>query len=193
MLQQALDKLVQLIDEAGSLNIPDARTAALSTCGNNKQPSVRIINIQKVSIEGLVFFANRNSGKVIQLDQNPNAGLCFYWPGLGEQVIVDGVVERQSGEVSDKHWSKRSRDQQVVAWSSEQGTPAESAISTKEKAKAVRSDSGFSPLNRHPDWDAYYLRPSRIEFWHTSGRRANQRVLYRVGAAGEWEKELINP
>lgn len=193
LYQKALDRLTRLLEDAGHRGVSEPDTAALATAAADARPSVRMITVLAVEAEGIVFLANRASGKGLQLAQNPRAALCFYWPVLKEQVIVEGQVEIQADAVSDASWQRRLREGQMVAWAAEQSQPSAEKGDVQKRLSSFRAEADFDRIARHPDWQAYRIIPDRIEFWPTGWQRARERVRFCGGEHGEWICELLNP
>jgi pyridoxamine 5'-phosphate oxidase len=80
---------------------PDATAVALATADATGAPSVRMVLLKAVDEAGFVFFTNYESRKARELDVNPRAALCFYWPTIGVQVRVEGGVERVTAAESE--------------------------------------------------------------------------------------------
>lgn len=188
----ALQRLQELMVEARSRGVHDIDAAALATAGD-AGPSVRMVNVLAVEEAGLLFFANVNSGKARQLESNPRAALCFYWPSLGEQVVVEGPVLQQSEEESDRYWHRRVRESQLVAWASRQSEFAVNRGQTRERMKEGRKAFGFEHVPRHADWRAYRLQPERIEFWPAGWARAHERIRYVRDDSGKWTQQWLQP
>lgn len=191
--QEASARLAQLIENAALSGVEEPDIAALATAGDDARPSVRMITVLAVEDRGIVFLASRSSGKGRQLEQNPRAALCFNWPVLKEQVIVEGAVQVESEEESERYWQRRAREGQMVAWAADQSEPSARKGEVKESVSAVRSELSAERVARHPDWLAYRIIPDRIEFWPTGWQRARERICYRLGETNGWEKILINP
>ncbi len=192
LYRQALERLRQLIDEALARGIEDPHSASLATADSSARPSVRTIYVVAVEEAGLLFFANLKSGKGRQLQENPQAALCFFWPALQEQVLIEGAVVAQSAEASDHYWRRRPREAQLAAWASDQSGAAQSP-QAREQARHREQGSGFEPIARHSDWVAFRLQPERIDFWPSGWQRLRERVRYQQDADGRWSKLSLNP
>jgi pyridoxamine 5'-phosphate oxidase len=188
----ALERLNGLITEGWRRDLREANTAALATADTNARPSVRIVNILSIEERGLSFVANTKSGKSRQLRVNPWASLCFYWPELEEQVIVEGAVLQEDEEVSDIYWNKVPREKQIYTRVDKEKLPSESPGALREKVTEDWPLSGFAPIERPADWRAFTLAPERIEFWPFGWRRAQERIHYSRTNDGEWYKELLS-
>ncbi|GMP54679.1 hypothetical protein CsSME_00019761 [Camellia sinensis var. sinensis] len=68
---------------AASLKEPNAM--ALSTAGKDGKPSSRMVLLKGVDKDGFVWYTNYESQKALEISENPNASLLFYWDGLHRQ------------------------------------------------------------------------------------------------------------
>ena len=78
--------------------ITEPTAAALATATTSGIPSVRMILLKGLDERGFVFYTNLKSRKSIELEQNPNAALDFYWMPLERQVRIEGKVEPLNDE-----------------------------------------------------------------------------------------------
>ena len=192
-IEKVMAELRTLIDEVLRRGLPDANSAALATTNKSGQPSVRVVYIQSVETSGLVFFANSRSGKGLQLEQNPQAAVCFYWPGLQHQVTLEGDVEMLSDADSSAYWSKRPREAQLGAWASEQAEPVQDKGQRKAQLSKLKKEFSFENAPRPVHWRAYRIHPTRIEFWPSGWGRLRARTLYQKRPDGTWTEQMENP
>jgi pyridoxamine 5'-phosphate oxidase len=193
LLHQAMDEIKALIQEAERRDIPDANGASLATADSSGKPSVRIVYVQQVDPDGLVFFANIQSGKGQQIQQNPHVAICFFWPALQRQVIVEGPVNILPEAESDVYWRKRPRESQLAAWASEQSEPLSGKGDLGEKLAHYKKEFNFESAPRPPNWRAFCVQPARLEFWRTGWHQLRARTKYEKNADGEWTTEIENP
>ena len=113
LLAEALQKLTDALEEASATDAPEPYIMSLATVDGDGKPSVRSILLANVNEQGLLFFVNKKSGKGIQLANNPNVGMCFFWPSLNLQVVVDGVAQQEAEAEANRIWSKRARANQL--------------------------------------------------------------------------------
>jgi pyridoxamine 5'-phosphate oxidase len=167
-------------------------SVALATADAAGAPSVRMVLLKDVDARGFVFFTNYDSRKARELQENPRAALCFFWPSLVTQVRVEGVVERVAAAESDAYFGTRPRDSQLAAWASRQSAPVASReeLLARYAEAAARFEGG--PVPRPPFWGGYRLDPNRIEFWRADVARLHHRTCFLRGAFS-WEVEILQP
>ncbi len=185
LLQEALER-------AGASSRFDATAAALATADAAGRPSVRMVLVKRVDARGLAFFTNLRSRKARDIAENAHAALCFHWPGLLEQVRVEGPVAALPDADADAYFATRPRASQIGAWASRQSEPL--ASRDELDAAASREDARFAgkAVPRPPWWGGYLVVPERFEFWRGAEGRLHHRTLYVRTPAG-WEASLLQP
>ena len=170
----------------------DTAPASLATADAQGHPSVRIVLIRHIDERGFVFHTNYTSRKGRELDENPHASLCFYWPTLDEQIRIEGTVARLPADESDAYFYARPRGSQLGAWASEQSAVLPSRETLESKYRSIEERFRDTPVPRPPFWGGYRLTPSRIEFWYGRPDRLHDRVRYTRGKDG-WQIERLYP
>ncbi len=171
----------------------DATAVALATAQADGRPSVRMVLLKGVDAHGFVFFSNYQSRKAGQLQENPYAAMCFYWPTLDIQVRAEGAVEKVSTAESDEYFNSRPRGSQLAAWSSQQSAVlAERAELLRRYAEVEQRFAG-QEVARPPFWGGYRLVPDRVEFWQSEPYRMHDRLLYLREGQGGWRRERLFP
>ena len=64
--------------EAVSAGLPEPNAMSLATVDQNAKPSVRMVLLKGFDEQGLTFFTNYKSRKGVQLENNPQAAVCFH-------------------------------------------------------------------------------------------------------------------
>ncbi|HKA87781.1 MAG TPA: pyridoxamine 5'-phosphate oxidase [Haliangiales bacterium] len=187
-----ISRFQDAFDRARAASTSDPTAAALATADESGAPSVRMVLLKHADERGFVFYTNRTSRKGAEIDKNPRAALCFYWPELGEQVRVEGTIEQVSDAESDAYFKTRPRESQLGAWASRQSRQLESRDILLERFQDLGEEYDGKPIPRPPWWGGYRVRPRRIEFWRHGDYRLHERELYVRGEGG-WLHVLLNP
>jgi pyridoxamine 5'-phosphate oxidase len=170
----------------------DTAPVALATADASGRPSVRMVLLRGIDERGFVFFTNYGSRKGQELDRNPQASLCFYWPTLDEQIRVEGTIERLSEEESDAYFESRPRGSQLGAWASAQSRVLPSRESLEQEYRATEARFVDQRVPRPPFWGGYRLKPSQVEFWYGRPDRLHDRLQYTRDGSG-WRIERLYP
>ncbi|HET9880904.1 MAG TPA: pyridoxamine 5'-phosphate oxidase [Candidatus Binatia bacterium] len=182
----------ELLAQAAQLGIVPYNAAAFATTGKDLQPTVRMLLLKDVDDRGLVFYTNLESRKGRQMDGNPRASACFWWPQLRQQVRFEGAVELVSERESDEYFASRPRGSQIGAWASRQSSELSSREELIAAAESFAAKYKDQTVPRPPYWSGYRLLVERIEFWREQPERLHDRELYTRQADG-WIIRLLAP
>ncbi|GAA1868142.1 pyridoxal 5'-phosphate synthase [Myceligenerans crystallogenes] len=180
------------MDEAIDAELLAPHVLILSTTGADGEVHARALILKDVTPEGW-WFASRSSGpKAKDLGSNPHAAGTFFWPGLGRQIKLTGTVAAATPEQSRADFlarPARSRAAGLVDNQSEPlGSIAEYEAAYSEALDAVTAD----PTLTAPDWTAYVLTPTAVEFWQATDDGPHTRLLY-THAGTAWTTTLLWP
>jgi pyridoxamine 5'-phosphate oxidase len=170
----------------------DPSTVALATADVAGRPASRMVLLKGADERGFVFFTNYGSRKARELDGNPRAALCFFWHWMGQQVRVEGAVERVSAAESDEYFATRPRGSQLGAWASRQSAPVDSRATLEERLRVTEARFDGGPVPRPPFWGGYCLVPERIEFWQEGEYRLHDRLVFTRTGEG-WQRQRLYP
>jgi pyridoxamine 5'-phosphate oxidase len=144
--------------------------------------------------EGLVFYTNMTSAKAHDLQENPQACVCFHWDTLKRQVRVAGRVERVSDEEADAYFASRPRESQLGAWASLQSQPMKARAEFEARLEQVTQQYEGKTIPRPPHWSGFRIVPSRIEFWSDRPFRLHDRLVYdRKNPQDAWQTQILYP
>ncbi len=183
--------LRQWISEAVAAGIDEPNAMALATADNRGRPSVRIVLLKGLDLDGAVFYTNLASRKGRELSENPWASAVLLWRPLERQVRIEGPVAPVSDDEADRYFASRPRGAQIGAASSHQSEPIASREDLERQyAEAERASAG--DLTRPASWGGFRLGFDSVEFWQGRPNRLHDRIRFVRGIAG-WKRERLQP
>jgi pyridoxamine 5'-phosphate oxidase len=169
---------------------PDS--VSLATSSGDGKVSVRTVLLKEFSETGFVFFTNYNSRKGQNLHENPNAAMLFYWPESGQQVRIEGKVQKISPEESDLYFAGRPRESQLGAWASSQSVVIPDRNFLEQNFKEYENLYISKPVPRPPHWGGFRLIPDSFEFWQEGEFRLHDRIFYSRKSSS-WNIARLSP
>lgn len=172
------------------VNEPNAMT--VSTATKEGKPSARILLLRNFNEEGFVFYTNYASRKGIEILDNPNCALLFFWPELERQVRIEGILQKQTDAESDLYFKTRPRGSKLGAWTSEQSKVIISRDVLDKEYETLSVKYPGEDIPRPPFWGGFLLKPISIEFWQGRPSRLHDRILYTLENKN-WKIERLAP
>ena len=191
----APNPLIQLqrwIEQARDAGMLEPVAACLATASTSGQPSARIVLIRQVSEQAVAFYTNHDSRKGVELAENPQAALCFWWDKLQRQVRVEGSVTRMSQDEAEVYFQGRPRGSQIGAWASRQSQRVENRTQLEDRVVATAEQFGDEAVPIPDFWGGYWLRPQAVEFWQGRNNRLHDRLRFTGDSTG-WNVERLEP
>ncbi|HWV98146.1 MAG TPA: pyridoxamine 5'-phosphate oxidase [Candidatus Acidoferrum sp.] len=171
----------------------DVNSMTLATVDAQGRPSARIVLLKGLDERGFLFYTNHQSRKGVELAQNSNAALVFYWPGQERQVCLAGKVSQLPAAESDAYFRSRPRGSRIAAWASDQSQVVQDRAALQEKWEQLERQYPGQEVPRPPHWGGYALKPDRIEFWQGRPNRLHDRFRYTRQDDGGWVIERLAP
>jgi pyridoxamine 5'-phosphate oxidase len=186
------DLFVAWMDDAIEADLLAAHAATLSTADAAGHVHARTLLLKDVTVDGWWFASQSTSPKGRDLAANPHAALTFFWPELGRQVKVTGSAASAGPEASRADFLARPDASRAAGLVDHQSEPLASRQEYDQAfAEALRAVSTDRELTA-PDWTAYVVTPTEVEFWQAPDDGPHTRLLYRADAAG-WTTGLLWP
>lgn len=179
-------------DDALKVNKKEANACVLSTVSVENKPSSRVVLLKSLNEKGFTFFTNYKSNKSLDIQNNPNVSLNFYWPELERQVRITGIAEQISPKDSDEYFKNRPRESQMGAWLSHQSTSIALYYDFMDTFNKLESTFKGKDVARPLHWGGYCVIPSKIEFWQGRPSRLHDRLLYEFDE-NIWNKKRLAP
>ena len=182
------------MNEAKNSEPNDPNALALATANKKAMPSVRMVLLKDFSKNGFVFYTNLESQKGNELNENPNASICFHWKSLLRQVRISGKLSKVSDKTADDYYNSRGYESRIGAWASKQSEILKSREHLLQKiADYKKKYTDKNKVPRPQNWSGWNLLPSSIEFWLDGDNRIHERLKYTKNSKGEWIRSLLSP
>ena len=170
----------------------NSNAVALSTASVSGRVSSRMVLLKDFDDRGFVFFTNYGSKKGNHLNTNPGAAMLFYWPGMGRQVRIEGLVVKTGFAESDSYFASRAEGHKINAWASEQSNEIDRMDDLYDAARRVGVNFSGGDIPRPSFWGGYRLIPDLFEFWQEGKDRFHERIEYKNEGSG-WSTRRLSP
>lgn len=153
---------------------------AMTVCTADKEgrPHARMALLKGLEPDGLVFFTNYNSRKGLDLSENNQIALLFFWKELERQVRVEGIAEKIDATASDEYFHSRPRASQIGAIASPQSEEIADRNVIEEQVKNLEAQYENQIIPRPDNWGGYRVKPIRMEFWQGRASRLHDRIVF---------------
>ncbi len=185
-------RFAALFEEAKRTDLPEPTAFVLATAGADGKPSARVVLLKEFDERGFVFYTNMESRKARELTPGKYAALCFYWAPIGQQVRVEGPVERVSAGEADVYFATRLRGAQIAAWASKQSALLSSRSELEGKVNSYQEKYAGREVARPLFWSGFRVIPELIEFWEFREDRLHDRVVY-AREKRKWVMQRLYP
>lgn len=170
----------------------DVARAALATADERGRPSVRFVLVKQFDARGFLVYGHLESRKAREMASNPHGALAFHWASTGQQVRIEGELERASDAEADAYFAARPRGSQLGAWASQQSARIDDRSVLEARVLELGREFEGRTVPRPPFWGGFRLVPARVEFWQDRPDRLHDRVLYTRIERG-WTVCLLSP
>lgn len=178
--------------DAVDAQLYEPNVMTLATCDRFGKPSARIVLLKDIDEDGFVFYTNYESKKGIDIVENPQAALVFFWPELERQVRIEGMVSKVSEQASSDYFHSRPIGSQIGATASPQSKVINGRESLERKVEELTTQYEGQEIPRPLHWGGYLVEPTHIEFWQGRPSRLHDRIVYDF-VDGSWIINRLAP
>jgi pyridoxamine 5'-phosphate oxidase len=169
---------------------PNAMT--LTTSGE-KGISMRTVFLKHFKNEKLRFFSSYKSRKALELKQNNNLGVHFFFKKMRRQIFIRGTVEKAPISESEDYFNSQKEEHQLMIWAAKSDSEIfENNDELSNKVSHFRNKFEDMPVPCPDFWGGYDITPKYIEFWEGVDGVLHQRIIYEL-INGQWIKKRIAP
>lgn len=171
----------------------EVNAMTVSTIGVDGFPKSRVVLLKKFSEEGFIFYTNYNSEKGKAIAVNPHVCLSFFWHEMERQVIIKGIAQKTSENISDNYFDSRPDGSKLGAVVSNQSEVIPSRSFLEENLKELENAFEGKLISRPQHWGGYLVTPLEVEFWQGRANRLHDRIRYRSQSDFSWTIERLAP
>ena len=136
-LENPIELFNEWFNEAKKTEINDPNALALATSTKDGEPSVRMVLLKDFNQNGFVIYTNLDSKKSIDIKNNQNEAMCFYWKSLLRQIRITGQITKVTDEDADIYFQSRDYESKIGAWASKQSSVLKNQSSNLKKSKFI--------------------------------------------------------
>lgn len=158
--------LTTWISEELERGAPNPQHATLSTTGKDSIPHGRVIAIREINEQGLLFFTQRGTRKVVEMTYNPMVSLTFWFELFEREVMIDGSARPLSESENQAYWDTYPSFAQIrfhsYAPTSSHVIPSKQLIENKRKILISRFQDKSLPMSEY--YCGFRVIPTRMVF-----------------------------
>tara|TARA_B000000565_G_scaffold249808_1_gene221607 strand:+ start:560 stop:1183 length:624 start_codon:yes stop_codon:yes gene_type:complete len=170
--------------------VTEPNAFCLSTI-NNKSPESRMMLLKDYD-DGFTFFTNILSNKGIELMENKNCSMNFWWKEIHQQVRISGICKLIKTDSTKEYFYSRPKGSQIAAYLSNQSKRITSYETLIKKYKKIIKKYDNKKVPYPKSWVGFNVQPIKIEFWQGAEFRLHQRVEF-IKESNKWKKKLLAP
>lgn len=179
------------VETAGG--VEEANAMSVCTIGMDGFPKTRVVLLKEVQEDGFIFYTNYNSEKGKALQHNPQVCISFFWPNLERQVIIKGIAEKVSYEVSDRYFALRPIGSQLGAIASDQSEIIPNRQFLEKKLENLETAYTDKNVLRPENWGGFLVKPQEYEFWQGRPNRLHDRIRFSNQIIDAWQIDRLSP
>lgn len=175
----------------GSIN-PDR--IVLATATKDRIPHSRIVAIREITSQGVIFFTQRKTRKVVELTENPFASMTLWLALQQKQVVLDGIVKPLTAQEKKNYWKANPREQQLrfYSYSETTGQPLPSSSYLYDRLDDLKKQFENKTIPMSDEYSGYHFIAECVYFYTLCSDRFSEVVRYQF-LQNVWHKTNLTP
>lgn len=150
----------------------------------------RFVNLKFINNEEFIFFSNYNSPKGSAFNSHDQISAVIYWSNINVQIRMKAKIKKTSYNYNQIYFSKRSKEKNALAISSNQSRTIDSFDIVQENFNDTLKNDDLRKCPKY--WGGYSFSPYEIEFWEGNEFRLNKRNLFKKDN-NVWRHFILEP
>lgn len=172
---------------------PD-RAVLATTSSKDGAAHSRVIAIREVAHEGILFFTQTGTRKVLEITENPLASMTFWLALQQRQIILEGLIKPLSQQDNEAYWRSlpRERQLQFCAYGPTSSQPIKSLSSLEERYHELIKFYEGKDIPMSEFYCGFRLKPD-ICYFYTLGRNNFSEVYMYTHNHDAWQRQMLSP
>lgn len=189
-----LDQLQSWLNDELVSGAPKPQQAVLSTIGMNNAAHARVVAIREIDERGLLFFTQRGTRKVEELNHHPQACMTFWFELYQREVIIEGNVRSLTQAENENYWLSYPREAQIrfCSYAPTSSRPITSKLVLEEKRRELERDFANQLIPFNSYYCGFRLLPTRIIFYAYRADELSDVCEYML-AGDRWTRQSLSP
>lgn len=155
-----------IIDEK-SMGAEHAQHAVLSSQGLNGAPHGRIVAIREITNDWVLFFTQKRTRKVLEIKNNNQVALTFWFERHAREVIVEGEANFLSEDQNAHYWDVYPKWAQIrfCSYAPTSGELIDDKQFLEDKRQDLERFYKDNVLPCSPDYCGIAIKPKRFVFY----------------------------
>lgn len=165
----------------------------LATAGKDAIPHSRIVAIKEIVNQSIVFFTQRETRKVKEMQENPRVSATIWLPLQQREIIFDGNVEALSKDENVSYWKNMMHENQLrfSTYAPVSSLPINSLQELENKYQVLKNQFKDQAVPMSEYYCGYRLIPETIVFYTLGSETFSEVYRYQI-VDGEWVKQLVS-
>ncbi len=189
-----INQLINWISEERQHGVINPQQAVLSTTTSDAIPHARVVAVREINEDGLLFFTQKGTRKVVELQINPRAAMTFWFEVLQREVIIEGTVNALLAEENERYWSSYPREAQIRfhSYAATSSQPISSKMQLEEKKRTIEKHYHGKELPMNEFYCGFRFVPQRLIFYAYRTDELSDVDEYLLSEK-QWIKRCLSP